>query len=1054
MFQIFISFKKYIPGTEELTKEYTIAKELYDHLESIGYKDRVFLSEEKLKESGNSNFREEIDKALDEANVLIFISDNPELLNTNWVKHEWGSFSNEIFSSRKQGKIFGYVTKGVSANDLPYSLRETTLFRYKDDLDVLDTYLESSFQSDKNPFESNWNEQKRNIHIELAAFSYVRDEFSKFVDNEFYINSSNIYKAIYNNKNSLIMSMINKVKEIDTDDMNVFYLDNAFELKDIKNNLDHLKIDNPEIFIASIDKEDDLQLLFAFLREYPESQVLVGVNINNKTILNNAELMNVPTYHFLDLNYEETREFADFFTKSTGYRIPSKVLFYLMSDALEDLRTPVLLKMIFSSIIDTANYLETDYNITDIFDAIDKNIPSNVNDAILNILTLMREKKRNRILKTEIDIDIKELEKTGLFSVGNMSLSFASPLYFSYKIAELIFNENGYDVDLEDFKQLEHIIPYYAYLYYLETKELVLLEDVKDEDKDVVIDLFFSEKEAIEHLLTLDSYHSQWVPFIQKSIKSGLRLTASQTIEFIENAGLKSDASFDYLSEKYRLYAETASEALDIDYEEGNIHYYRAYVAYCQDDYVTSLKLFDKSFNKMLENGEFNYSLMLDYCELLMDLGLADRLNEIITTFEENADLSRDDIEVEKYYRIKNIIALDNLRFDEAEDYINKCIEISSKIGNNIMLNISYGDLGCLRMYQGRYEEAIKHFNINLNISCHQRNINGMAISSKMLGKVYFLKKEYETAYRYFSFAETNAQEAGNLWRLSKIRMYLKMLSQNGDLIESYDDIRKQIPSPIFLYDFELLKGSIELSKGNQKGFIHHLELAKKEADLIDNLRAKDRVYCYLGLKEPHEEISQYVNDFLEAVKGLNNDNKIKSFPLEYYRYDNIKTERLLLRRITYNDAKDIFEYTSNLANTRFVFWKRHKTLSDTYYYISQQSSVEEVGYLYTWGIILDNKLIGTIDATYNEDYQEVELGYILNIKYWHKGYAKEAAEAVISFLKKIKINKLVGVCFTVNDASKRLLEALGFKFIKKIEEYHSRPDIKDKSGLYYELEL
>ena len=154
MFQIFISFKKYIPGTEELTKEYTIAKELYDHLESIGYKDRVFLSEEKLKESGNSNFREEIDKALDEANVLIFISDNPELLNTNWVKHEWGSFSNEIFSSRKQGKIFGYVTKGVSANDLPYSLRETTLFRYKDDLDVLDTYLESSFQSDKNPFES------------------------------------------------------------------------------------------------------------------------------------------------------------------------------------------------------------------------------------------------------------------------------------------------------------------------------------------------------------------------------------------------------------------------------------------------------------------------------------------------------------------------------------------------------------------------------------------------------------------------------------------------------------------------------------------------------------------------------------------------------------------------------------------------------------------------------------------------------------------------------------------------------------------------------------
>lgn len=1053
MYQIFISFKKLVPGTDALTKEYYMAQELFEHLEKIGYKDRVFFSEEKLQETGSGNFREEIDKALEEAKILIFISDTPKYLNCNWVKHEWGSFSNELLSSRKKGMIYGLVSKGIKTEEMPYSLRQCQLFKYKDEFELLDSYLEAALTSEDNRFEAGWNAQKRNAHFDLSNFAYVRNDFSKFVDNEFFINYFSLFKVVYNSKNSLIMCMLNKIKEIDTEERNVFYLDNTSELGEIKNNLEFKDITNPEIFIASVDAHEDLAVLYSFLREYPKSKILIGVNEQNKTILNDPELIKVPTYYFNSLNYEETREFAEFFTKTTGYRIPSKFLFYLLSDALEDLRTPVLLRLIFSSIVDTSNYLETDYNITDIFDSIDKSIAKEDHAAIIQILSSMRAKRRNLILKTEIDYDFTKLEKSGVFSENNMVISFSSNIYFNYKIAELIINENGYSVNLEAFENLEKALPYYIYLYYLEFHRLPLVEDVPEEDKDTIIDLLFSEKEAIDQLLKIDSYRSHWIPFIQKALKNDLRMTAGKAIEYLESAGIESTSSFDYLSEKLRLHYTNTGELLDLDYDQGNINYYRAYVLYCKDDYERCLPLYEKSYQEMLFSGQVNTSLLLDYCEPLMDLGKSDKLNEILSLIEECVDFNDPSFEIEKYYRIKCAVATDALQFAEAEDYAIKCITHCGRNGNHNMVSVCYGELGCIKMYQGDYDEAIRYLNINFNLSCRQRNLNGMAISAKLIGKIYFLKKEYKTAYRYFSFAETNAQEASNLWRLAKIRMYLKILSKHGDLIENYDDIENKIPSPVFMYDFELLKACIELSKNNQKGYQHYLLLAKQKADETNNLRAKQRMEYYLGLSNPNEEIKKYTIDFIEAVKGIIN-HKIESFPLEYYRYDTLKTERLLLRRITYNDAQDIFEYTSNPLNTRFVFWKRHKSLSDTYSYIAYQQSIDTVGYLYTWGIVLDGKLIGTVDLTFNEDYQEVEIGYIINMKYWHKGYAKEAALTVINFLKKMSIKKIVGVCFTANEASKHLLESLGFKLIKKIENYHTRSTVQDKSGLYYELYL
>ena len=49
----------------------------------------------------------------------------------------------------------------------------------------------------------------------------------------------------------------------------------------------------------------------------------------------------------------------------------------------------------------------------------------------------------------------------------------------------------------------------------------------------------------------------------------------------------------------------------------------------------------------------------------------------------------------------------------------------------------------------------------------------------------------------------------------------------------------------------------------------------------------------------------------------------IRNFP-------DLRTPRLLLRRLRMEDAGDIFAYACDPPMTRFVFWEPHRTLDDT----------------------------------------------------------------------------------------------------------------------------
>ncbi|AGR42195.1 GNAT family N-acetyltransferase [Spiroplasma diminutum] len=140
-----------------------------------------------------------------------------------------------------------------------------------------------------------------------------------------------------------------------------------------------------------------------------------------------------------------------------------------------------------------------------------------------------------------------------------------------------------------------------------------------------------------------------------------------------------------------------------------------------------------------------------------------------------------------------------------------------------------------------------------------------------------------------------------------------------------------------------------------------------------------------------------------------------------------IETKRLILRRIQIEDAKDIFEYSSDLENTKYVDFITHKSLDETKEIITKIFIDDFEG---KYGIVLkeNNKLIGIIEARLKENL--VDLGWIINKNYWNKGYCTEAAKEIIElYRQKFNINIFTASFKEGNESSRKVMEKLGFTY-------------------------
>ncbi len=152
-----------------------------------------------------------------------------------------------------------------------------------------------------------------------------------------------------------------------------------------------------------------------------------------------------------------------------------------------------------------------------------------------------------------------------------------------------------------------------------------------------------------------------------------------------------------------------------------------------------------------------------------------------------------------------------------------------------------------------------------------------------------------------------------------------------------------------------------------------------------------------------------------------------------YKDFPTIETDRLFIRKLTMEDAEDMFDYASNDEVTKYVSWDTHRTIKDTKNFLSYVMDQYCQAKVAPLGVELKEtgKLIGTVDFVWwKPDHRTAEIGYVISHRYWGKGICTEAAKALIDFgFNQMNLVRIQARCFVENIASAKVMEKCGMKY-------------------------
>jgi len=141
-----------------------------------------------------------------------------------------------------------------------------------------------------------------------------------------------------------------------------------------------------------------------------------------------------------------------------------------------------------------------------------------------------------------------------------------------------------------------------------------------------------------------------------------------------------------------------------------------------------------------------------------------------------------------------------------------------------------------------------------------------------------------------------------------------------------------------------------------------------------------------------------------------------------------LETTRLVLRALVPGDADDIFAYAADPAVAQYTLWSAHTTLEDSRQFIAWISG----GSLACWAIVqpITGQVIGTSFLhSHHARHRRAEIAFNLAKHSWGRGYATEAAQAVIrAGFTHYGLNRIEGTCMLGNVASARVMEKVGMR--------------------------
>ncbi len=145
-----------------------------------------------------------------------------------------------------------------------------------------------------------------------------------------------------------------------------------------------------------------------------------------------------------------------------------------------------------------------------------------------------------------------------------------------------------------------------------------------------------------------------------------------------------------------------------------------------------------------------------------------------------------------------------------------------------------------------------------------------------------------------------------------------------------------------------------------------------------------------------------------------------------------IETSRLILRKMTLGDARDVFDYGRMPDVSRFCVWETHASEDDARAFIKSAIDKYENNEPSDWGIFLksENRLVGAIGmVNVSIANHRCEVGYAISKNHWGKGITTEALKAIIGYLfNDLGFHRIEARCFHENIGSYRVMEKAGMK--------------------------
>lgn len=145
-----------------------------------------------------------------------------------------------------------------------------------------------------------------------------------------------------------------------------------------------------------------------------------------------------------------------------------------------------------------------------------------------------------------------------------------------------------------------------------------------------------------------------------------------------------------------------------------------------------------------------------------------------------------------------------------------------------------------------------------------------------------------------------------------------------------------------------------------------------------------------------------------------------------------LETDRLILRWLSADDAEFVLGLVNEPSWLQFIGDRGVRSLNDARAYI--QNGPAAMYNRFGFGLYLvqrkeDGARLGMCGLIKREGLADVDIGFAFFPRFWSKGYAYEAAAAVMDHGRALGLRRIVAITSPDNQSSIKLLQKLGMKF-------------------------